>query len=137
MTIDGTERAFRRLVYTSASNRGDGRGDHLEILRQSRANNGLLGISGFLWTDGRGYLQVLEGAPENVEYIMARIRDDPRHSDVRVLSDEGADARAFGDWAMASLPAERDEAMVRERVGRMLRDAPDDVRGAFSTAGLG
>ena len=77
-----------------------------------------------------------EQVPDAVKLILDRIRQDPRHEDLRVLRDELDDARAFGDWAMASLPAERDQELVHERVHRMLRNAPRDVLDAFSDAGL-
>lgn len=127
---------FRRLIYASAAAGGDQRRDHLDILRQSRANNGLNGISGLLWTDGSVYLQLLEGAPEAVSITFDRIAADPRHRDVRIVSDGIEPERAFGDWVMASLPAERDGTVLRERVNRFLRLAPEDVRTAFRDAGL-
>lgn len=128
---------FRRLIYVSAATASaDQRRDHVDILRQSRSNNGLNGISGLLWTDGSGYLQLLEGAPDAVSNTFDRIAADPRHSDVRIVSDRIEPERAFGDWTMASLPAERDGAMLRERVDRFLRRAPDDVRTAFHDAGF-
>ncbi|WP_375427096.1 BLUF domain-containing protein [uncultured Sphingomonas sp.] len=84
-------------MHASKANCDDCRRDHLEVLRQSRANNGLYGVSGFIWTDGVGHLQVLEGASKTVEYIVERVRGDPRHNNTRVVSDESASTRAFGD----------------------------------------
>lgn len=133
---DDVPDGFRRLIYASAAAGDDQRRNHVDILRQSRANNGLNGISGLLWTDGAGYLQVLEGGPEAVANTFGRIAADPRHRDVRIVSDRIEPERAFGDWTMASLPAERDGAMLRERVDRFLRRAPDDVRTAFRDAGF-
>lgn len=134
--IDHAPDGFRRLIYASAAAGVDQRRDHLDILRQSRANNGLNGISGLLWTDGTSYLQLLEGAPEAVSITFDRIAADPRHRDVRIVSDGIEPERAFGDWVMASLPAERDGTVLRERVNRFLRLAPEDVRTAFRDAGL-
>lgn len=127
---------FRRLIYASAAAGDDRSRDHLDILRQSQANNGLNGISGFLWTNGAGYLQVLEGAPDAVSLTFGRIAGDPRHRDVRIVSDRVEPERAFGDWTMASLAEERDGPMLRERVDRFLRTASDDVRTAFHHAGF-
>lgn len=136
MTTHDAQHHFRRLIYTSAAAGDDQQRDHLDILRQSRANNGLNGVSGLLWTDGAGYLQVLEGAPEAVSLTFDRIAGDPRHRNLRVVSDRVERERAFGDWTMASLPAERDGAVLRERVDRFLRVAPDDVRTAFHNVGF-
>ena len=134
---DPSPDGFRRLIYTSAATASaDRRRDHVDILRQSRANNGLNGVSGLLWTDGTVYLQLLEGAPEAVSDTFDRIAADPRHHDVRIVSDLIEPERAFGDWTMASLPVEREGAVLRERVDRFLRRAPDDVRTAFHDAGF-
>lgn len=135
MTEDASP-GFRRLIYTSSAASDDQWQDHLQILRQSRANNGLDGVSGLLWTDGARYLQVLEGAPDAVANTFRRISVDPRHRDMRVVSDGLEPERAFGDWTMASLPAERDGFMLRERVNRFLRTASEDVRTAFHHAGF-
>lgn len=123
---------FRRLIYASVAVTDDARQDHLEILGKSRANNGIDGVSGFLWTDGVGYLQVLEGPPEAVASTLNRIMADPRHNDVRIVSDQLDDGRAFGDWVMASVSVDRNDELLRERVRRFLRNAPDDVRTAFA-----
>jgi len=120
----------RRIVYSS---RAAGRDDLSTILVQSRANNGLNGITGILYADGASYLQVIEGTPEAVAHVFARIDSDPRHGDVRVLSDETADERIFGDWAMASIPEEGDD-LVRARLAGLLRNAPEGVRALFPPA---
>ena len=120
----------RRIVYSSVAVRRD---DLPAILTQSRSNNGLNGISGILYADGRRYLQVIEGTPEAVAHVFARIRSDPRHADVRVLSDERSGERIFGDWTMASVPEEGGD-LVRARLAGLLRNAPDDVRALFPLA---
>ena len=83
-----------------------------------------------------GLVPAAERAPEAVAITFDRIAEDPRHRDVRIVSDRIESERAFGDWTMASLPAERDGTVLRERVSRFLHDAPDDVRTAFREAGL-
>ncbi|TPG56357.1 BLUF domain-containing protein [Sphingomonas glacialis] len=121
----------RRVIYSSVAVGDDRKEDRVEILRVSRANNGLDGVSGFLWTDGLSYIQVLEGNPETVTLLLTRIAADPRHRDVRILSDQIDGKKAFSDWAMGSLTSDRDGAVLREQVARFLRHAPDDVRTVF------
>lgn len=83
---------LRRLVYTSRAN------DHdlIDILRVSRANNGIDGVSGLLLARLGMFVQVLEGQPESVATTFQRIRYDTRHSHVEVLSDTVETKRAFG-----------------------------------------
>ena len=128
---DLDQAGVRRIVYSSVAVGDD---DLPTILAQSRANNGLNGISGLLYADGRSYLQVLEGTPEAVGHVFSRIGIDPRHADLRILSDELSGERIFGDWAMASVPDEGGD-LVRARLAGLLRNAPEDVRALFPPAG--
>lgn len=125
---------FRRLLYTSVAIGHNVRSDQIDILRQSRANNGLGGISGVLWSDNQCHLQVLEGPPEAVAAVFERIAYDERHHDLRVLVDAVDSERVFSDWAMASLLPGETDAELRTRLGRLLRSAPEDVKIEFETA---
>ncbi len=70
------------------------------ILRASRRNNPLYGITGALLFTGTGFAQVLEGHRESVERLFERIGADPRHADVAVLSLTPTEKRSFPAWAM-------------------------------------
>lgn len=130
MTIPADPHPLRQLIYRSTSTRPAPGGDLADILVQSRMNNGLEGVSGLLLTNGKCYLQVLEGGPDAVAHVFDRIRADGRHTDVTILLDAAVERRSFGGWGMAS--AERDdEAEVRFRIERFLAHAPDGLRGAF------
>ena len=82
---DQQDARFRRIVYSSTATAPTDDDTQIDILRQSRANNGLNGISGILLSDGRRFLQVLEGTPEAIEHVFARISADPRHAEVKTL----------------------------------------------------
>ena len=69
------------------------------ILRQSRASNRILGISGALVFDGERFCQLIEGRPEAVHDLARRIERDPRHCSFRVLHDAAAATpRLFEHW---------------------------------------
>ncbi|WP_019517102.1 BLUF domain-containing protein [Sphingomonas sp. Mn802worker] len=122
---------FRRIVYSSiATARADDE-TQIDILRQSRANNGLNGISGVLLSDGKRFLQVLEGTPEAIAHVFAQISADPRHAEVRTLNDELDSRRIFSGWTMASMSDKRESDAVRERLQVLLRSAPADIRAEF------
>lgn len=125
---------FRCLLYASVARGDDIRSDRIDILRQSRANNGLNGVSGLLWSDNARYLQVLEGSPDAVEAVFERIADDERHDGVRVLMDTLGPQRLFSDWSMASLLPGETDPELQTRLGRLLRSAPDEVRAEFEAA---
>jgi len=72
-----------------------------DILTKSRTNNPRLGITGaLLFTDGY-FAQVLEGEKSVVETLFEKIRSDPRHSDITVLSFRANAHRRFPEWSMA------------------------------------
>ena len=126
----GDQPAYRRIAYVSAAT---GAADLDVLLAQARRNNGVNGVSGLLYADGRHYLQVLEGTPEAVEHVFRRISADPRHADVAILTDDLVDERAFGDWSMGNA-TDRTDPAVRDRLRSLLRSAPPAVRAVFADA---
>ena len=74
-----------------------------EILSASRRNNHADGITGLLLYDGYHFLQVLEGEAERVRRAYARIKADPRHRALILLSSHDVMERDFGHSSMAAL----------------------------------
>jgi len=121
-----------QIVYISTA-RGDTHVERGHILLTSRRNNERDGITGLLYDDGVRFLQVLEGEMNQVDKTFARIKADPRHRAVVVLSRRPIDAREFGDWAMASLTPGVEAGEVMDRVGRLVAGASDNVRATFES----
>ena len=88
---------LRQILYHS---RAVGRLETSSILASSKRNNGIDGITGILLSDGRSYLQVLEGPEASVLATYERIYADPRHTDVVVISNHLIEEREFGYWSM-------------------------------------
>lgn len=102
------------LTYMSTAAVPFGADRVADLLRQSRENNERAGLTGMLlFKDGR-FMQVLEGAEEDVRERYRVIAADPRHSDVTMLLDETMEGRRFPQWTMG-FPAPADAE---------LRDAP-------------
>lgn len=121
-----------QIVYISTA-RGDTHVERGHILLTSRRNNQRDGITGLLYDDGVRFLQVLEGDMSQVDSAYERIKADPRHRAVVVLSRRPIDAREFGDWAMASLSPGVEAGEVMDRVGRLVAGASDNVRATFES----
>lgn len=112
------------------------------ILAVSRRNNVRLGVTGCLLFSGRCFGQVLEGDPKTVTALTARIAEDDRHRDLRVLLERRRPEREYADWSMGfvhDLNLEDDletllvassggSAIVAEVMARM---RPDTVSGAL------
>ncbi len=90
-----------QLTYISSVSPGVPLGDCEAILAKSRFNNLLAGVTGLLMCDGTRFLQALEGERSAVETTYERIKADPRHRSVVILSDREVGNREFGNWAMA------------------------------------
>ena len=98
---------YSRLLYTSrACPRPDADltdCDRDAIAAQARQRNSVSGITGCLVLVDGTYLQILEGAPEQVEETFERICKDMRHADVRLIDLVGTGERLFEGWDMACL----------------------------------
>jgi hypothetical protein len=129
--MDSIATPLRQLLYVSSSNPKGAKIDVAEVVAQSRHNNALDGVTGLLWSDGKRFLQVLEGAADSVASTFARIKRDTRHHAIVVLHEREIAAREFGTWTMAQrLPGDSADAFD-ERIRRLLENASETVRGNF------
>ena len=70
------------------------------ILLKSRINNKNADLTGVLYFGDGCFFQCLEGEEDSVINLLRKIKDDPRHSDVTVLSRKLIAARLFENWEM-------------------------------------
>jgi hypothetical protein len=97
-----------------------------EILAASRRNNTAAGVTGLLLYDGYRFLQALEGDASAVTMIYERIKADPRHCAMVLLSSREISKQAFGDWAMAAQRvAIASGSTVPELVDRLTEEVAD------------
>lgn len=91
--------AFTQLIYLSDLVNNDetqlGR-----ILESAVRHNTADGITGMLLYSGGNFLQVLEGGEAQVRATYERIRRDPRHNNITVLTEEEVVDRQFTNWSM-------------------------------------
>lgn len=122
---------MRQILYVSTSTQPGDSADLVGILRQSRHNNAIDGVTGVLWSDGARFLQVIEGPPDSILGTWGRICTDARHREITVLHDVEVNPRAFGDWWMihrrANEPADIYDAQMR----RLLGHTTDAIRQPF------
>ena len=79
--------------------------------------NALDGITGLLVFNGLQFCQTIEGAPAAIDNLMARLRHDPRHDDIRVIEDATIEQRRFRSWDMQLLtvPDDKEAALALAR----------------------
>jgi FAD-dependent sensor of blue light len=111
-------------------------------LARWRSSNARLGITGCLLLSGRCFAQVLEGQRATVQMLARRIAADPRHHEVRVLSEGSRAERDYVGWTMGCLlDAGLDDdletlLMIPQRSAAVAADVlermrPDPVMGAL------
>ena len=120
-----------QLVYVSSVASGQTI-DVGDILAVSRRNNRIAGLTGMLYADSRRFLQVLEGEERDVQAPFERIRADPRHRAVVVLSRREIAAREFGAWEMAHAAPGHDADALLARVDALASGASAAVRATFA-----
>ncbi|PCD03147.1 activator of photopigment and puc with BLUF domain protein [Sphingomonas spermidinifaciens] len=120
-----------QLVYVSSVAAGQPI-DIDAILSISRRNNRIAGLTGMLYADARRFLQVLEGEEVDVIATFERIKADPRHRAVVVLSRRHIAAREFGAWEMAHAAPGHDADALLARVEALSAGASPTVRATFA-----
>ena len=74
--------------------------DIAAIHQQANRNNQQLGLTGLLLHTGRHFMQLLEGPAPLVRSRFAIIAADPRHQQVRLISERSIASRQFPNWHM-------------------------------------
>ena len=92
-----------RLMYASRAVPAIDHEELVTILRQSKAHNPSIGVTGVLCFSGGIFLQVLEGGRSAVNRLYNRIAADPRHTDVELLLYEEIGERRFASWSMGQV----------------------------------
>ncbi len=92
-----------RIFYVSRATASFDNASIQAILQASRRRNARLDVTGCLLFSGHCFAQVLEGAEPAVRSLADRIGADPRHLDVRFLSETRSEEREYADWSMGYL----------------------------------
>ncbi len=117
-----------QLVYISTSREPITAPQLDSILAASRTNNAREGVTGLLVAGTRRFLQALEGPEQAVLDLYARIRRDPRHDILMLLTGRTVAQRAFGDWSMACERGQEDaEGGTLTETVRRLTDSLADM----------
>ena len=77
-----------------------------DLLDEARSYNERHALTGLLCYGDGFFIQVLEGAAQEVHTLYAKIQRDPRHRQVVTLSDAASPLRWFADWRMALVHSE-------------------------------
>lgn len=107
---------YKSLVYTSHAALDFDERQLVSLHRAACVLNVLDGITGLLVFNGTHFLQWIEGPPQAIDYLVERLRRDPRHTHFEICDERLADERLFVDWSME---------LIRVRLKYF--DARDDI----------
>lgn len=123
-----------RLLYASRAAAAVDADALAAILKQSKANNPRVGVTGVLCFSGGIFLQVLEGGRGAVNALYHRIAADPRHAEVVLLNYEEISERRFAGWSMGQVNLARLNPALLLKYSETATLDPYAVSGAVSMA---
>lgn len=91
---------LERLIYVSQASKDLRSTSIQKIVNISHLHNQMADITGLLVHDDGYFLQILEGAPSDVEATYERISRDRRHFNCQLLLAQPIVQRAFPKWMM-------------------------------------
>lgn len=104
-----------------------------EILGASERNNRRDNLTGVLMRHDGRFLQAIEGRRADVDRLMDRLRADPRHGNIRLLSDQDVPFRLFQEWPMTLAEMTPDAGRVLNGA-RLDQLSPDRAEALLTTA---
>nr|WP_280960048.1 BLUF domain-containing protein [Aquibium carbonis] len=111
------------LVYRSRAVNDLSAGQLRQLTLNSEERNRRESITGIVVYDDSRFFQWLEGPRDSLSRVMCSIRNDPRHTDIEVLSERTSSQRAFGAWNMKLAAA----GSGRAPWGHEMIEAPSDL----------
>lgn len=109
--------ALERVIYVStATQAAPSLQSVADIIGVSNRNNRRDEITGVLVIGDGVFLQVLEGARQDLDRALARILADPRHKNLKTLDQCGIKERAFAEWGMVGAPIRPKQQIVMDEL---------------------
>lgn len=106
--------ALERVIYVSTATQAapslQSVADIIGVSNRNNRRDGVLVIG-----DGV-FLQVLEGARQDLDRALARILADPRHKNLKTLDQCGIKERAFAEWGMVGAPIKPKQQIVMDEL---------------------
>ena len=113
--IGGNRRVLmQQFIYASAAVKQFRASDLYEMLATARKFNADHDISGMMIYHARSILQVLEGPAEDLSALFLRIRQDPRHTALRLISKANVEKKEFECWPMGLVADARKGPDIQE-----------------------
>lgn len=117
-----------RCIYTSKIVQTLQQRDVEHIIQKARKYNERDDITGLLISNFEYFFQVIEGPEKNISALYEKIKLDPRHTDMHLITKEASDTRLFPDWKMGYLifPIEN-PPIINAQWTKMTREECDKI----------
>ena len=93
-----------QITYVSDASNGLAPDEVFRVVEASASNNLRDDLTGFLIFSRNRFFQLLEGPEDRIDDLLARLKRDPRHGNIEVLSRAAITERSFPRWQMKRLP---------------------------------
>lgn len=111
---------IRTWLYTSEFCERKTQAETDLLASEFAAKNEIMGISGFMLTNGTSVMQMIEGEPEAILTLQTKITEDIRHKNIVSEVWELEAARAYPHWAMRVIePANYESAFSKIESAKM------------------
>ncbi len=114
-----------RITYASTQTSRMSSSELIDVLNCARERNQEHDITGVLLHREDSFLQVIEGEKQAVMNLFARIKEDPRHQRVEVLTNSAIEEREFTDWQMGFLELDDVDVTLLPGFSNFLNEADD------------
>lgn len=108
------------ISYISTARSDLAASDFQDILDASNDRNATLGLTGVLAFNGLNFMQVLEGARDDVNCCIRLIESDRRHDGMVIFRRHETERREFPDWTMAGILLDSEGADARPVLDKIL-----------------
>jgi hypothetical protein len=125
--------SIRQVIYISKATRAMSDAQLHAIASKARVKNEREGITGALLFVENSFIQVIEGKDASIESLLAALRADNRHRDIKVLMDRKVRSRDFQNWSMGiiTVSEEKKADVVREIHSAGRKDLTEDGEREF------
>lgn len=118
-----------QLIYVSSKTPSAAAFDLDELVAASQLRNRRDQITGLLYSDGKRFLQIVEGPTNAIDGLLTRLGNDSRHRAIVMLSRREIERREFGGWAMAMMLDGEDNLSFTTRIRALCQHTDPRVLG--------
>lgn len=120
---------MKRIIYISTIKKPLSEAEIKGIEQFARRNNKKTGVTGILISVHDYFFQILEGDEATVDVLVEKIRRDPRHQDLLILSAEHEIAeRMFPNWNMRTIRLDEATDIILQAIRMMLQNIAQSHR---------